>query len=78
MIQKDRMCIRTTALSSLPMDVHQVDSAALIRAGAQHTGDQWLVIAGQDFSSAGAQRDMCGVQYDKVKDRIGYDRDRQG
>ena len=50
------------ALTTLPMDVAQVDSAALLQAGVLD-GTQWMVIAGpecKDFSPAGGSRGLTG------------------
>ena len=50
------------ALTTLPMDVATVDTAALLRAGATD-GTQWMVIAGpecKDFSPAGGSRGLAG------------------
>ena len=61
------------AFDSLPADVKQVDTAALIAAGARE-GDQWLVIAGwpcEDLSAAGNGKGLrgsrSGLFYDTLR-----------
>ena len=51
------------AFTTLPMDILQCTSAALVSAGARAAGEQWLVIAGpecKDFSPAGKSRGLSG------------------
>ena len=60
------------AFDALPMDVRDVDSAALVSAGALD-GQQWLVVAGwscEDLSPAGKGKGLAGARSSNFYDIV--------